>query len=70
MNQTKIAQAYCHFLITGALSFQLLNTGLHRSSTTILKKIDRTLLVQNAYKCHSVISYTRSRNVAKVCLDL
>jgi hypothetical protein len=39
MNQTKIAQAYCHFLITGALSFQLLNTGLHRSSTTILKKL-------------------------------
>jgi hypothetical protein len=39
MNQTKTAQAYCHFLITGALSFQLLNTGLHRSSTTILKKL-------------------------------
>jgi hypothetical protein len=35
-----------------------------------LEKIDRILLAQNAYKYHSIISYTRSRNVAKVCLDL
>ncbi len=69
MNQTKIAQAYCHFLITGALCFQLLNTGLHRSSTTILKKLTGFYLLGLLTNA-SVISYTRSRNVAKVCLDL